>query len=99
MSDPRLVFPLVHDALKRDYDRAVSLSNHMGPGLARQADSYCYGLKQFGKPMMALTAQKKLGPVRHALSQMVVAGTLFTPAPVQVRITSEEPDASASVEE
>lgn len=40
-----------------------------------------YGDRQFGWPLAALRAQQELGPVRHALSQMVVAGvmTVFPP--------------------
>lgn len=34
------------------------------------------GERNFGWPLMALRTQSNLGPCRHALSQMVVAGTL-----------------------
>lgn len=45
--------------------------------------------------MMALSAKKSLGPVRHALSQMVVAGTMVINPPVQVRITSDTAEEGA----
>jgi hypothetical protein len=35
-----------------------------------------YGTRSVKKPLIAITAKKEPGPVRHALSQMVVAGTM-----------------------
>jgi hypothetical protein len=37
--------------------------------------------------MMAMMAKKNLGPVRHVLSQMVVAGVMIVSPPVQVRVS------------
>jgi hypothetical protein len=71
-----------------NHDSAVRLGRKYDRRLATNADSVCMGVRQFGKPMMALVTQQKLGPVRHALSQMVVAGTMTTQPPVQVRVWS-----------
>lgn len=35
-----------------------------------------YGTRSVKKPLIAITTKKDPGPVRHALSQMVVAGTM-----------------------
>lgn len=80
------------------HDEATRLGRQYDRGLARKADSYCMGLRRFGKPMMALHVQQKLGPVRHALSQMVVAGTMTTQPPIRVRVWSPFADAEVSLE-
>lgn len=41
-----------------------------------------HGDRQFGWPMAALSVQQDLGPVRHALSQMIVAGTMTVFPPI-----------------
>lgn len=75
------------------HDEAKKLAERIDPRLAAQRFSTAYGHRQFSYPMLALQAKKKLGPCRHALSQMVVAGTMVVQPPVQVRITSsEDPD-------
>lgn len=43
---------------------------------ARHHQNLLIGERQFGWPLMALRTKSELGPCRHALSQMVVAGTM-----------------------
>lgn len=74
------------------HERAVLLGSKRNGQLAENADSFCLGERQFGKPMIALTTQQKLGPVRHALSQMVVAGTMVTQPPIHIRHGLHHPE-------
>ena len=43
------------------------------------------GYRSFGRPLMALTALKP-GPVRHIITQMVVAGAMVVTPPLKVRV-------------
>ena len=47
--------------------------------------SQLMGYRSFGRPLMALTALKP-GPVRHVISQMVVAGAMVVTPPLKVRV-------------
>ena len=61
---------------------------------SRSHSSLLHGSRDFGWPVMALRTSFALGPVRHALSQMVVAGTMSVFPPfVKVR---PPPDSDAS---
>lgn len=71
---------------RRQHDEATLLSTPLERGLVNMAKSQCHGAHSFGRPMMALMAKKNLGPVRHVLSQMVVAGVMIVSPPVQVRV-------------
>jgi len=71
---------------RRNHDEATLLSTPLERGLVAMARSHCHGAHSFGRPMMALLAKKNLGPVRHVLSQMVVAGVMIVSPPVQVRV-------------
>lgn len=94
--DDQVPLLTIGDSVTRTfYDAATRLANVGEVRLARNADSYCCGKRHFGRPMMALSAKKSLGPVRHALSQMVVAGTMVINPPVQVRITSDTAEEGA----
>ena len=73
---------------RRNHDVAVRLSEGRADLFLSRAASVCRGRRQFGRPMMALNADKRLGPVRHALAQMVVAGTMVVEPPIQVRVPS-----------
>ncbi len=73
---------------RHGYDTATLLARQVDQRLARKADSLCMGMRHFGKPMMAITAKQEMGPVRHALSQMVVAGVMTSHPPIQVRVYS-----------
>lgn len=72
---------------RRNHDQATLLSTPLEKGLVDMARSQCHGTHSFGRPMMALLAKKNLGPVRHVLSQMVVAGVMIVSPPVQVRVS------------
>jgi hypothetical protein len=74
--------PLMLDA----HSVAVRLSDERDAALAEKRTSLTCGRRQFGSPMMALQAKKSLGPCRHALTQMVVAGSMVVNPPVQIRI-------------
>lgn len=54
--------------------------------LAKPAASVCHGRKQMGRPMMAMMTKKNLGPVRHAIAQMAVGGTMVVQPPIVVRV-------------
>lgn len=62
----------------RPAGRLFRISAHSTP---RFRGDLLYGDRQFGWPLAALRVQQELGPVRHALSQLVVAGvmTVFPP--------------------
>jgi len=47
------------------------------------------GERQFGFPFIAATVKTHMGPARHALSQMVVAGTMTHQPPVRVVVEKE----------
>lgn len=71
---------------RRNHEEATLLASPKTDRLARLAASRCHGRKLLGRPLMAMTAKKSLGPVRHVLSQMVVAGTMVVQPPVAVRV-------------
>lgn len=81
---PRLVLggPLT----RKNHADAVLLHAPVTDELVRFTASRCHGRRSFGRPMMAMMTKKNLGPVRHVLAQMVVAGIMFNPPPVQVRV-------------
>jgi hypothetical protein len=83
---------------RHGYDQAILLATQKDDILEKRAQSFCHGRRQFGRPMMALTAKRSLGPVRHVLSQMVVSGTMTVNPPVQVRISSPQEGAVESGE-
>ena len=83
---------------RKSHDEATLLAKNHDGALEQQSKSFCHGRRQFGRPMMALTAKKSLGPVRHVLSQMVVSGSMVVNPPVQVRITSTREGAAESGE-
>jgi hypothetical protein len=85
---PRVDLKVGGPITRKSHDDAVLLASNNEKQFAENAKSYCHGRRQFGRPMLALTAKKSLGPVRHILSQMVVAGSMKVNPPVQVRITS-----------
>lgn len=77
--------------MRHSHGKAVQLADKtLNFQLSGQVNSYCCGERRFGRPLMALLAKKNLGPCRHALSQMVVAGTMYVQTPVQVKISSVE---------
>jgi hypothetical protein len=78
---------LVGSALSEaQHARAVHLAGHRAQELAQAAASVTRGRVTMGRPMMAITARRDLGPVRHALAQRVVAGSMTTQPPVQVKV-------------
>ena len=58
-----------HERKSRFYELAIGRAKKM-------SSCVLYGQRRFGWPLMALHTQRELGPVRHAISQMVVAGTM-----------------------
>ncbi len=74
---------------RKAHSDATLLAAPVDRRLPEQSQSFCHGRRQYGRPMMAITVKKQLGPVRHVLSQMVVAGTVSVPDPVVVRVSSE----------
>ena len=69
------LFRAAHAASGRLHRRMVTTT----AGLHRDL---LHGDRQFGWPMAALSVQQDLGSVRHALSQMVVAGTMTIFPPI-----------------
>ena len=61
---------------------------------ARVHDRVLHGERTFGWPVMALRTSFALGPVRHALSQRTVAGTMTVFPPILARPSApaEGPD-------
>ncbi|HMV67476.1 MAG TPA: hypothetical protein PKA64_11545 [Myxococcota bacterium] len=87
MGDASLLAASVGGPLTRqNHEEATLLALHKTDRLARLSASRCHGRKLLGRPLMAMTAKKSLGPVRHVLSQMVVAGTMVVQPPVEVRV-------------
>jgi len=72
---------------RQNHAAAVKLAEPRSFVLVQNLASVVRGRVQFGRPMMALVTEKKLGPVRHAVAQMVVAGTMVVQPPVQVRVS------------
>lgn len=72
---------------RQNHAAAVKLAEHRSFVLVQNLASVVRGRVHFGRPMMALATEKKLGPVRHAVAQMVVAGTMVVQPPVQVRVS------------
>jgi hypothetical protein len=66
--------------------RAVHLAGQRAQALADAAASVTRGRVTMGRPMMAITARRDLGPVRHALAQRVVAGSMTHQPAVQVKV-------------
>lgn len=62
--------------LLRDYERKARFHQLSIERARKMSSVLLYGQRRFGWPMMALQTQRELGPVRHAVSQMVVAGTM-----------------------
>lgn len=62
---------------RREHERAARLETvargNIKPGTA---SSVLVGKREFGWPLLALQVQTSIGPCRHALAQMVVAGTM-----------------------
>jgi hypothetical protein len=68
------------------HEQACLLGQERSDRMIAHARSFCHGRHGFGRPMMMLQAQQNLGPCRHALTQMVVAGGMVIQPPVQVRV-------------
>lgn len=62
--------------LLRDYERKARFFLLSTERAKKMSASVLHGQRRFGWPMMALQTQRELGPVRHAISQMVVSGTM-----------------------
>lgn len=58
--------------------RRLASPQHQQPGV--RPPDLLYGRRALKKPLIALTTSRELGPCRHALSQMVVAGVMTTPS-------------------
>lgn len=58
------------------YVDAVRLDRGATKKTRKYRSKLLFGSRQFGWPLMALRTGMDLGPVRHVLSQMVVAGTM-----------------------
>ena len=66
-----------HGSAVRLVTRAEAYQDWAGAGLLA-------GKRTFGWPMLALTAKRDLGKVRHALSQRTVAGTMVVTPPFHI---------------
>lgn len=71
---------------RRNHAAAVRLAEPLDARLQAMTTSTCRNRAPFGRPMIALTTKRNMGPVRHILAQRVVAGMMSVSQPVQVRI-------------
>lgn len=81
------------------YQTSTRLSEAAVQLTGRAHSSLLHGERNFGWPTLALRTSFTLGPVRHALSQMVVAGTMtiFPPfVPNRAPPKSDAPDEESS---
>jgi len=85
LKDPEHTLQVGTPAGRWAYKQAQTLGATRFDGFQGKDKCYCHGQRQFGAPLQALMVQKKLGSVRHALSQMVVAGTMVHQPPVEIR--------------
>lgn len=67
---------LERSILCRDHERKALFYVNALERTKKMSTCVLYGQRRFGWPLMALHTQRELGPVRHAISQMVVAGTM-----------------------
>lgn len=61
---------------RRDHAASARLLGLAVARTAREHDRLLHGDRDFGWPMLALRTRFAMGPVRHALTQRVVAGTM-----------------------
>ena len=59
---------------------------HMEPNTA----SVLHGIRTLRFPLIALTTRRSMGPSRHVLSQMVVAGTMTVHPPYNPEKTNSD---------
>ena len=71
---------------RQNHASAVRLAEPLDDRLVKMVGSVCRNRAAFGRPMISLTTKRNMGPVRHILSQRVVAGMMTVSPPVQVRI-------------
>lgn len=71
---------------RRNHAAAVRLADPLDARLQTMTTSVCRNRAAFGRPMIALTTKRNMGPVRHILAQRVVAGMMTVSQPVQVRV-------------
>ena len=73
---------LFQSPMRRSHDRAARFHRHaLG---AHLHSDLLHGERDFQWPLMALRTTQDLGNCRHALSQMVVAGTMSVHPPVHI---------------
>lgn len=82
--------------LRREHPRAARFGE-VAMGLSQKFhQDTLLGTRSFGWPLMALQVQSSLGPCRHALSQMVVAGTMTVFPPFMSTRPGNEQDKGGS---
>lgn len=67
---------MARSPFRRVHQDATRLSEAAQQLTSAAHTSLLHGQRAFGWPTLALRTSFTLGPVRHALSQMVVAGTM-----------------------
>ena len=75
--------------LRTNHGLAVRLSLRGPLRSAWSGHSLLAGHRVFGWPLMALHASRDLGPVRHALAQRVVSGTMTVHPPLLIQAPPE----------
>jgi hypothetical protein len=88
LNEDEIVFNVGTPVSRKSFDDATRLAEPVDLRLSKDRMSLCRGVRTFGRPLMALVVKKELGNIRHALSQMVVAGTMSVPGPVTIRVPS-----------
>lgn len=82
--------------LRKEHPKATRIGD-VAMGLSQRFhQDILLGVRSFGWPLMALQTQSSLGPCRHALSQMVVAGTMTVFPPFMSTRPGNEQDKGGS---
>lgn len=79
--------------LRQDHARSARAMAQALELVSQRHDRLLHGARDFGWPVLALRTNFALGPVRHALSQQVVAGTMTVFPPVAAHVSPAAPNA------
>lgn len=82
--------------LRREHGKASLLEGRAVDKKHTFHQDILLGVRNFGWPLMALRTQTSLGPCRHVLSQMVVAGTMTVFPPFMSTRPGNEQDKGGS---
>lgn len=82
--------------LRREHTKAARLQAPATGKATHFHQDILLGERNFGWPLMALRTQTSIGPCRHAISQMVVAGTMTVFPPFMSTRPGNEQDKGGS---